>query len=31
MTDALRECHTKHKSLRETAAADREAILTVLT
>jgi hypothetical protein len=30
IADALRKCHTRHKSLVETAASDREAILTVL-
>jgi hypothetical protein len=31
ISDTLRECHTRHKSLVERAEADREAIVTVLT
>jgi hypothetical protein len=31
IADTLKECHNSHKKLLETAASDREAILTVLT
>jgi hypothetical protein len=31
VSEALRKCHTSHRSIAETARADREAILTVLT
>jgi hypothetical protein len=31
IADVLKECHSSHKKLAETARADREAILTVLT